>query len=397
VSCFGSTNGSINLTTVGGCAPYTYAWSNGATTEDISGLGAGSYSVNVTDANGCTTSASFTLTQPALLTSSGVKSVYACGYNVSCFGSCNGSINLSASGGASCTAYSYLWSNGATTEDVSGLCAGTYSVTVTDANGCTTTSSFTLTQPAPIVVDAGPNVTVYAGYTTPFSCTTLHGVAATGGCGPYTYVWSTSASGTPVIATTLNVTVCPTVSTTYYFIATDVNGCKGLDSVRVCVLDLICGYSGPNPRITICHLPPTTNMTMCLPYPAIAAHLAHGDYVGPCTPSGTHACTFPGGGAKDDGDAASAEAGEESRMSAYPNPFTSSTTVEFTLGSDEHVTLKVYSLTGVEVATLFEGYATSGMKMTQEFNPQGLSAGIYIARLTTQNGQVQTLKLVLQR
>jgi hypothetical protein len=392
VSCFGATNGSIDLTMSGGCAPFTYSWSNGATTEDVSGLGAGSYSVNVVDANGCTASASFTLTQPALLVSSGVMGVYACGYNVSCFGACDGSINLSASGGADCVAYSYLWSNGATTEDVSGLCAGSYSVTVTDANGCTSTSSFTLTSPTPVVVDAGPNVTVYVGYP-PLACTTLNGSLATGGCGPYTYSWSTSSG---VIASGTSVTVCPTVSTTYYFTAVDANGCVGLDSVRVCALDVVCGTTGGGPKITICHTPPATDMTMCLPLSAISAHMAHGDYIGPCTPGGAPAaCEWPA--AAKAAPAASAEAGEAVRMTAFPNPFSTSTTVEFTLPADDYATLKVYSITGVEVGTLFEGYVSANGKMSFEFNRQDIAEGIYIAKLETQAGQVQTLKLVLQK
>jgi hypothetical protein len=80
------------------------------------------------------------------LASSGVPATFSCGYNVTCNGATNGSINLSVTGG--CAPYAYLWSNGSTSEDPSTLGAGTYGVTVTDANGCTTTNSFTLTQPA---------------------------------------------------------------------------------------------------------------------------------------------------------------------------------------------------------------------------------------------------------
>ncbi len=138
VSCNGANDGSINLTVTGGasCTAYTFNWSNGATTEDVSNLRAGTYSVTVTDANGCSTTSSFTLTEPALLVSSGVAATYVCGTNVSCNGANDGSINLTVTGGASCTAYTFNWSNGATTEDVSNLTAGNYSVTITDANGC---------------------------------------------------------------------------------------------------------------------------------------------------------------------------------------------------------------------------------------------------------------------
>ncbi len=102
ISCNGASDGSINLTPDGGasCVAYSYNWSNGATTEDLSGLTAGTYSVTVTDANGCSTTASITLTEPALLQSSGIAATYACGTNVSCNGANDGSINLTATGGA---------------------------------------------------------------------------------------------------------------------------------------------------------------------------------------------------------------------------------------------------------------------------------------------------------
>ncbi|MBK9453068.1 MAG: SprB repeat-containing protein [Bacteroidetes bacterium] len=103
VSCNGANDGSINLTVTGGadCVAYTFNWSNGATTEDVSNLTAGNYSVTITDANGCSTSSSFTLTEPALLVSSGVAATYVCGTNVSCNGANDGSINLTVTGGAS--------------------------------------------------------------------------------------------------------------------------------------------------------------------------------------------------------------------------------------------------------------------------------------------------------
>ncbi len=154
VSCNGASNGSATVNTTGGCAPYTYTWSTLGVSASINGLPAIAVAVTVTDANGCQAYATGELIEPALLESSGVPSTYACGTNVSCNGASDGSINLSVIGGASCLAYTYIWSNGATTEDVSGLTAGNYSVTITDANGCSTSSSFTLTEPALLVSSA---------------------------------------------------------------------------------------------------------------------------------------------------------------------------------------------------------------------------------------------------
>ncbi|MBK9014528.1 MAG: SprB repeat-containing protein [Saprospiraceae bacterium] len=150
--CFGEGLGSIDLTisTPNGCPGII--WSNGATTEDLTGLEAGTYTVTVSNAsNGCTDTQFFdcsktlsvTLVGPsaALETSSNVT-------NVLCHGDGNGLIDLVVSGGTD--PYSYLWSNGATTQDLNMLSGGTYSVTVTDANLCTTTNSIVVLEPDPV-------------------------------------------------------------------------------------------------------------------------------------------------------------------------------------------------------------------------------------------------------
>jgi SprB repeat len=128
VTCHGANDGSATVTPLGGTPAYTYLWSNGSTASTISGLGAGTYSVTVTDANGCTAVRSFTIAEsPAL-------SVACSATNATCNGAGDGSASVAASGGT--PAYSYLWSNGATTATNAGLVAGAYAVTVTDALGC---------------------------------------------------------------------------------------------------------------------------------------------------------------------------------------------------------------------------------------------------------------------
>ncbi|WP_422091087.1 gliding motility-associated C-terminal domain-containing protein [Tenacibaculum ovolyticum] len=135
VTCYQGNNGNIDLSVSGGYGAYQYIWSNGATTEDISDLVAGDYSVTITDAQGCSFIEKYTITSPSELTLSLLGSDLSCGGN-------DGGIDLTVTGGTS--NYTYLWSNGATTEDLTNLNAGMYSVTVTDANGCEKTIATTL-------------------------------------------------------------------------------------------------------------------------------------------------------------------------------------------------------------------------------------------------------------
>ena len=147
VLCRNEATGSINLTITGGVAPYSIVWSNGATTEDVSALVAGTYKVVVTENGGCKDSLTITITEPSAVLSSSIASI-----NATCYGSSNGSATLSVSGGTS--PYNYSWSNNATTKDLTSIVAGNYNVTITDANGCTANNSVTITEPSEITITA---------------------------------------------------------------------------------------------------------------------------------------------------------------------------------------------------------------------------------------------------
>ncbi|WP_245882341.1 putative Ig domain-containing protein [Spirosoma oryzae] len=200
VSCLGGSNGSIDLTPSGGTAPYTFSWSDDATTEDRSGLTAGKYSVTITDANGCAIASDFIINQPA----TAVAITAATQTEVSCFGGSNGSATVSVNGGTG--SYSYGWSPSVGKgETVTGLLAGKYSVTVTDGNGCLATHNFTITQPdALVITDSQTNPSAYGlanGSAT---------ASVSGGTAPYTYLWSsggTGATATGLSAGTYTVTV----------------------------------------------------------------------------------------------------------------------------------------------------------------------------------------------
>ncbi|MCF8269638.1 MAG: SprB repeat-containing protein, partial [Crocinitomicaceae bacterium] len=138
ILCYGAQTGDINLTVSGGTGPYTYLWSSGSTLQDSQNLGAGIYSVTVTDANGCTAFASAVITQPANPLSASYSQ-----WDVTCNGLSNGAIDVTVTGGSQ--PYTYAWSHGPTTEDLTGLSAGTYNLTITYAQQCTSSLSVTIT------------------------------------------------------------------------------------------------------------------------------------------------------------------------------------------------------------------------------------------------------------
>ncbi|MBL7982897.1 MAG: gliding motility-associated C-terminal domain-containing protein [Flavobacteriales bacterium] len=151
--CAGANAGAIDLNITSGTAPFQINWSTGATTEDLSSLSAGSYIVTVSDANGCTAQGSYSVNAPPSLAIDTTLSVYQGGYNVSSWQGQDGSIDVTVSGGEA--PYRFAWSNGGNSEDLAGLGAGTYVLTITDANGCSNTIEIVLTQPSDLAMPTG--------------------------------------------------------------------------------------------------------------------------------------------------------------------------------------------------------------------------------------------------
>lgn len=212
VLCFGNATGSATVTASGGTGSYTYLWSTAATTSVITGQPAGIKTITVTDANSCTTTNTVTITQPSAL---GTSTAVA---NVLCFGNATGSATVTASGGTG--AYTYLWSTAVTTSVITGQTAGVKTVTVTDANGCTSTNTVTIAQPA-----SGLTTTISATNVLCFgNATGSATVTASGGTGSYTYLWSTAATTSVITGQTAGV---KTVT------VTDVNNCVSQSSVTI--------------------------------------------------------------------------------------------------------------------------------------------------------------------
>ena len=210
-SCSNCDNGSATATAVGGSG-YSYIWSNGGSTQMINNLAPGIYTVTVTSSNGCTATAN------AVINAFGCPSlnINMTKTDPTCVGNCNGIATAAGSGGQS--PYTHIWSNGGTTQTLTGLCAGIYTVTVTDANQCPEVASVTL--------DPGVSISVIANGTNT-SCGLNNGSIITnpaGGSG-YTYLWMPGNYTTQ--------TVNNLASGNYNVSVTSNNGCTATASAMV--------------------------------------------------------------------------------------------------------------------------------------------------------------------
>ena len=239
-ACYGANTGSINLTVSGGsqyvapALPYIYSWSNGAATEDIGSLTAGTYSVTVTDKNGCTATASYVVGQPAALLTASISATTA----ALCNGASDGTATALGAGGT--TNYSYSWNTVPVqnTQTASGLKAGTiYTVTLTDANHCTATAQTTVDEPAPIAI---------GGFASAVSCNGGNdgsvNITPSGGAGSYTYVWTSNPAG--FSATTEDITG---LSPGYYIVTVkDFNNCTKSSPFTVGQPDVLTASAVPS-------------------------------------------------------------------------------------------------------------------------------------------------------
>ena len=216
ISCNGSCNGSVSVSATGGTGSYTYSWlPSGGSAATANALCPGTYTCTVTDSNNCTSKQTITITQPAPLASSINNTL------VLCNGSNNGSSTVTPSGGSG--SYTYSWSpSGGNGASATGLAAGNYTCTITDANGCTITDSAHITQP--------PSLTATATIVNA-TCGNSNGsvsATASGGNPTFTYSWS-PAGGTSAVASGLN-------PGTYTCHITDANGCSVTDTGTVVLI-----------------------------------------------------------------------------------------------------------------------------------------------------------------
>lgn len=256
VNCFGDATGIILPGISGGTTPYAYNWSNATTSATANTLTAGIYTLHLTDKNNCSQTFSYTITQPLNpLTIQGTAT------DVTCFGTATGSISTISSGGT--TPYSYSWSTSQTTAAISKLVTGNYSITTTDAKGCTTTQAYAIQQPA-----APLNGTTQV---THVDCkgnrTGAIDLTVTGGTAPYTYYWTNAQS---LVMSKLSQDLTSLYPNIYTVKITDAKGCtysvsdsvgepKGILKLTGIVDDVNC-HDGNDGSIT------TTTTGGTLPY-----------------------------------------------------------------------------------------------------------------------------------
>ncbi len=217
IAC-GASNGTASIAVVGGTAPYTYSWSTAPVQTGLTatGLGAGTYTVTVTDASGCSLTANVTIIQAGNTLTSAITA----STNVLCAGANNGSATVTANLGT--PGYTYSWNTvpAQLTAVASNLAGGNYTVTVTDANGCTSTAPVTITEPPAMVVVVAGTTTLCNGQNAPLS------VVVNGGSPAYIIAWTPGASlDNPASPTPI---ATPVATTVYSVTVTDANGCVSL-------------------------------------------------------------------------------------------------------------------------------------------------------------------------
>ncbi|PWN59123.1 hypothetical protein C1634_020575 [Chryseobacterium viscerum] len=214
ISCYNQNSGIVSATVTGGTGAMSYQWSSGDNTPTVSGLAGGNYFVLVTDSKSCSVKKNVQVIQLDQIIIADVSV-----QNPICFGANNGEIKTTISGGK--VPYSISWSNGTNGVDNVGIPAGTYTMTVTDANGCSSSKQYTLTDPVQLTVDLGADVTLCLGDTQVYNVTINDPLA--------TYQWKDQNGN--VIGNLATITLSN--AGTYTVIITDSKGCTATDSVKI--------------------------------------------------------------------------------------------------------------------------------------------------------------------
>ncbi len=420
ITCAANVNVSNNTGICGAAVNYSVSSSDNcaSTTAQTAGLASGSVfpvgttnnSFVATDAAGNTAACSFTVTVndteapsitcPANVTVSCVAAIPAAN---------TGSVGSSDNCGVASVTHVGDVASGTGCAGNARVVVRTYRVTDIYGNSATCTQTLTAVA-TPVVATASNDVIVFPAYQDS-ACATISVVGA-GGCGPYTYNWSNGSTAT-------SQSVCPTVSTTYYVTVTDAQGCTGVDSVRVCAIDITCvggtnnGQNGTGQggngstngngmvHIAICHIPPGNvgnAMVHCIPVPAARQHIQQvhgGDYLGACNALNTRPCVT--GNSKMAAQPAAVEATDSKvNMTVYPNPTNGTLNVEVACSNcgDEGVyQVKVTDIYGKQFFATEVNVAMGEGKM--KLNLSEYAAGVYM--IIVENGDQRIVERVIKQ
>ncbi len=215
LTCYQNNSGMATVSVSGGTGSYTYTWTNNVSNSNTaSNLAAGQYNVSIEDGNGCLVTNNFTLTEPPAVTIQTISTT-----NPTCFGQCNGIIQIAGNGGVS-NSYTYLWSNNSSTATITSLCAGNYTVTVSDTNNCSVTGSYNLTEPLQVIA----NISSVTNILCHGACTGAATVDVINGFTPYSYSWSNNTN---------NPTATNLCLGNYDVTVFDVNGCTATTTATI--------------------------------------------------------------------------------------------------------------------------------------------------------------------
>ncbi len=393
ISCAGAADGEITINPtsfvitppVPSAGPFEYSMSGGPAQSSnvFAGLSAGYYGFTVTDlSTGCVfTDTTVTLVDPTPVGATATVN------NNGCFGGNNGSATANGSGGTGVYTYNWLTPVPKQTQTNNEIPAGTWTVVVTDANGCTATATVTIVEPPQLTVTLGPDKVVLYGGLGQNGCTNLVSTVG-GGTAPYTYVWSATHPNPAIPGmTTGTINVCNMTDTTYSYtvIVTDANGCTASATVLVLYANIDCSSNNNNTKIKICRVPPgnpANCQTICISINAVPALLANGSYLGPCLPN----CALPARPAQ-----GAITQTFNSELNVYPNPVSGVLHVAFRSEWSEAESIVITDLQGRVVnAISLEGT----FAFEREIDMSNLIEGIYFINVMDKGSLIKSAKVI---
>lgn len=375
VSCYGGSNGSVEISALGSVidpsgtiyfGPFLYS-ANGGTPDSsnvLTGFSYGSHVVTVDDpSTGCSLNLPVFVSEPDELFVLTVVN-----NTVSCNGGSDGSATATATGGTGPYVFDWLTpipKQGETNDDIP---AGTWTVMATDANGCTATTELTMTEPDVLIADLGASMVIPWGTSNGYTasgCASIP-VSVAGGTIPYSYQWSTGDTGNPL-------NICFSLDTTIIFTVTvtDANGCTATATVTYTWANIDCSNNSNGTKVKICFVPPGNPencQTICIAVSAAAAIFSNTpSYLGQCQSS----CPTSGR-------MAPSEIADKLTVTIFPNPTNGKVIVDYLSEQTIATSIVIMDIQGRELMNI---PVENTLEFTREINLGNLENGMYIVNI----------------